>query len=190
MANTKSNKTGNSSNFKKTRWNTRQMTTMALFMALGILLSFIEFPILPGTDFLKFDASYVTALTVGFSFGPAAGCLVGVLVAWIHGLFSGNIWGALMNSIIVLGFVIPAAIAYKRDKGTVSVIIGLVISCACMVAVAIITNLIVTPIYLTGTVDAVIALLPVLIPFNIIKSVINAILAFILIRSLKTFLHS
>jgi ECF transporter S component (folate family) len=177
-------------NSRQTRWSARQLATMALFVALGIILSFIEFPLLPGTDFLKFDASSVTAMTIGFSFGPAAGCLVGVLVAWIHGLFSGNLWGALMNSVVVLAFVLPAAVAYKRNGGTASTVVGLVISCICMVAVAIIMNLVITPIYMGVPVEAVMAMiLPILLPFNILKAVINAVLSFVLLRSLRTFLH-
>lgn len=38
-------------------WSTKQLVTMALMCAIGVLLSFIEFPLLPGVTWLKFDAS-------------------------------------------------------------------------------------------------------------------------------------
>lgn len=171
------------------RWSTRQLTTMALLMAVGLILSFVEFPLLPGTDFLKFDASSVAALLGGFSYGPGSGCVIGILVAWIHGLFNGNLAGALMNSVVVIAFVLPAAFAYRRNPSIATKIIGLFISSICMITVAILMNLLVTPTYMGAPLEAVIALIsPVLLPFNILKALINAVLAFILERSLRSFL--
>ena len=173
---------------RSSRWSTRQLAAMALFTALGIILSFLEPSIIPGFEFLKYDASSVTALLCGLSFGPAAGSIVGVVTAWIHALISGNIWGAVMNTGTVLAFVLPASIAYKRSQTTAALIVGLVISCVCMIIVALLMNLVVTPIYTGMPLDAVIALLPVLLLFNSIKVVINSILSFIAIKSLKSFL--
>ena len=38
------------------RWDTRQLVTMALMCAIGVLLSFIEFPLLPGVTWLRVRA--------------------------------------------------------------------------------------------------------------------------------------
>ena len=38
------------------KWDTRQLVTMALMCAIGVLLSFVEFPLLPGVTWLKYDA--------------------------------------------------------------------------------------------------------------------------------------
>lgn len=54
-------------------WSTKQLVTMALMCAIGVLLSFIEFPLLPGVTWLKFDASNMPAMVSGFAFGPGAG---------------------------------------------------------------------------------------------------------------------
>lgn len=43
-------------------WSTKQLVTMALMCAIGVLLSFIEFPFLPGVTWLKFDASNMPAM--------------------------------------------------------------------------------------------------------------------------------
>lgn len=174
---------------RSSRWSARQLATMALFTALGIILSFVEFPLLPGTDFLKYDASQVTALLCGFNYGPAAGGIVGVVVAWMHALFTGNVWGAVMNTCVSLAFVLPASFAYKRSQKAVSIITGLVISSICSIAVAILMNLVVIPLYMGVPVDAIIAMiLPILLPFNILKATINSVLAFIFLQSLKNFL--
>lgn len=34
-------------------WSTKQLVTMALMCAIGVLLSFIEFPLLPGVTWLN-----------------------------------------------------------------------------------------------------------------------------------------
>jgi riboflavin transporter FmnP len=130
-------------------------------------------------------------MLLGFSFGPATGGLVGVMTAWIHGFLSGNLWGAVMNTATVLAFVLPAALFYKHNSGIASTVIGLVASAVLMVVVAIAMNLIVTPIYMGVPQEAVIAMvLPILLPFNCLKALINAVLAFVLLRSLRKFLHS
>ena len=68
------------------KWDTRQLVTMALMCAIGVLLSFVEFPLLPGVTWLKYDASAMPAMVCGFAFGPAAGLAVGYVGAIIHGI--------------------------------------------------------------------------------------------------------
>ncbi len=174
---------------RKGHWSTRQLVTMALFIAIGVILSFIEFPLIPGTDFLKYDASAVPAMIMAFAYGPASGCLVGVLTAAIHS-FDGNIWGGVMNMVIVMAYVLPASLLYRYKKTTISLVIGLVISCVTMVAAAILMNLVVTPIYAGIPVEAVISLIiPILLPFNILKALINSVLSFLVQKSLASFLR-
>jgi riboflavin transporter FmnP len=212
---------------------------MALFVAIGVILSFIEFPLIPGIEFLKYDASAIPALLSGFTYGPVAGCIVGILIAVIHAA-DGNFWGAVMNSGIVTAFVLPVALIYKyvvkermrkrlvrehpasdvtlkaplntpqgalqdtpqgvpQDApqkpqkadwvSNVILIMGLVLSCALMLVTAIGMNLVITPIYMGVPREAVIGLVvPAIIPFNIVKAVINSVLGFVLFKSLGHFL--
>ena len=51
------------------KWDPRQLVTMALMCAIGVLLSFVEFPLLPGVTWLKYDASAMPAMVCGFAFG-------------------------------------------------------------------------------------------------------------------------
>lgn len=106
-------------------WSTKQLVTMALMCAIGVLLSFIEFPLLPGVTWLKFDASNMPAMVSGFAFGPGAGVAVGILTAIIHGLLMADFTGALMNVLTVTCFVLPAAIIYKKKRTYPAAIGGL-----------------------------------------------------------------
>ena len=90
------------------KWDTRQLVTMALMCAIGVLLSFVEFPLLPGVTWLKYDASAMPAMVCGFAFGPAAGLAVGIVGAVIHGILMADFSGAIMNILVVTGFILPA----------------------------------------------------------------------------------
>lgn len=167
-------------------WSTRQLVTMALMCAIAALLSFIEFPLLPGVTWLKFDASNMPAMVAGFAYGPAGGIAVGIITAIIHGLLMADFTGALMNIMVVACFVLPAALIYKKMHTFTGAIIGLVFSIIAGVIGAIIGNLLLTPSWLGVPFDAVVALIiPVLIPFNIIKGLINAVLTFIIYKSIS-----
>ncbi|MCL1879468.1 MAG: ECF transporter S component [Actinomycetia bacterium] len=209
-------------NSLKPHWEARQLATMALFLALGVVLSFIELSLFPPAPFLKYDASNVPALLTGFSYGPAAGCLVGVLIAWIHSLFTGNFWGALVNTGVVIAYVLPASLIFRASgglakrsssrgknspmapsannidaanagqrgfSGNVALVLGLVVSSLVATAVALLLNILITPIYMGVPREAVIGMmLPILLPFNLLKSVINSVLGLILMKSLHSFI--
>ncbi len=167
-------------------WSTKQMVTMALMCAIGVILSFVEFPLLPGVTWLKFDASNMPAMVVGFGFGPGAGVAVGIVIAIIHGLLMADFTGALMNILTVSCFVLPAAIMYSKKRTYPIAIAGLVLSIIAATIGAIVGNLIVTPMWLGVPLDAVIAMIiPILIPFNLVKGLINAVLTLIIYKSIS-----
>lgn len=167
-------------------WSTKQMVTMALMCAIGVILSFVEFPLLPGVTWLKFDASNMPAMVVGFGFGPGAGVAVGIVIAIIHGLLMADFTGALMNILTVTCFVLPAAIMYSKKRTYPIAIAGLVLSIIAATIGAIVGNLIVTPMWLGVPLDAVIAMIiPILIPFNLVKGLINAVLTLIVYKSIS-----
>ena len=159
-------------------WSTKQLVTMALMCAIGVLLSFIEFPLLPGVTWLKFDASNMPAMVSGFAFGPGAGVAVGILTAIIHGLLMADFTGALMN--------VPAAIIYKKKRTYPAAIGGLALSIIAAMAGAVVGNLIVTPMWLGVPFEAVTAMIiPILIPFNLLKGLLNAVLTLVIYKSIS-----
>lgn len=167
-------------------WSTRQLVTMALMCAIGTLLSFIEFPLLPGVTWLKFDASNMPAMVAGFAYGPAGGVAVGIVTAIIHGLLMADFTGALMNILVVTCFVLPAALIYKKKRTYKFAIIGLVFSIIAGVIGSIVGNLLLTPSWLGVPFDAVVALIiPVLIPFNLLKGLLNSVITLIVYKSIS-----
>lgn len=173
------------------RWSTRTLVTLALLCAIGVLLSFLELPLLPGVTWLKYDASAVPALLAGFAFGPSGGIAVGVVGAAIHGILFADLSGAVMNMLCVVAFVGPAAALAGRCPSLGRQAAALADGVACMVAAAILGNLVITPAWLGVPLDAVIAMIvPVLLPFNLLKGILNAILATIAYRAVSGLLPS
>ena len=168
------------------KWDTRQLVTMALMCAIGVLLSFVEFPLLPGVTWLKYDASAMPAMGCGFACGPGAGLAVGIVGAIIHGILMADFSGAIMNILVVTGFILPAALVYRRKRTFKSGVVGLVLSAVAATIMAIVGNLIITPMWLGVPFDAVVTMiLPILTPFNLIKAGINAVLTLIVYKSIS-----
>lgn len=95
------------------RWSTKRIAMYALFVALSMAVSFIEFPIIPGVQWLKYDPSGIVCLVAGFAFGPAAAVIVSVL-GFVPHLFT-NPWGTLMAVLVALALSVPASLIYKEQ---------------------------------------------------------------------------
>ena len=169
-------------------WDTRQLATMALMCAIGVMLSFVEVPLMPAAPFLKYDASLVPAMVCGFAYGPGAGVAVGAIGAIIHGILLADLTGCIMNILVVVGFVLPAALVYARARTARFAIIGLSLGVIGALAAAVGGNLVLTPAYMGVPLQAVIDMLvPILIPFNLIKAVLNSILTFVVFKCIGSF---
>lgn len=167
-------------------WGTRELVTMALLCAIGVLLSFVEIPLLPSVPFLKFDPSLVPAMVCGFAFGPTGGLAVGVVGAIIHGILFADFTGCVMNILVVFGFILPAAIAYKKSRTYKAAVAGLCVSVVGATVMAIAGNLTLTPAYMGVPLQTVIdMIIPVFLPFNLIKAVINSVLTLAVYKAIS-----
>lgn len=182
-----SNTARTSSPYQNTnRWSTKQLVTMALMCAIAILLSFVEFPIIPAASFLKLDVALVPSTVVGFAYGPGPGVLVGIVCAVAHATITGNWVGALMNSIMAVAFILPATAIYARSRTFKSAMIGLVVSIVVLVVAAVVANLVIDPIFYGYPFDAVVGLIvPAIIPFNVIKGLVISLLTAIVYKSIS-----
>ncbi len=168
------------------RWDTRQLVIMALMAAIATLLSFVEIPILPAAPWLKYDPSFVPSMVTGFAYGAGPGVAVGLVTAILHIFMTGNFWGGVMNILVVCAYVIPASLIYVRKHTWRGAAIGLVIGSICQIIVAILANLVITPIYAGMPVESVIALIiPVLVPFNVLKVVLNSVITIAVYKAIS-----
>ena len=158
-------------------WSTRRIAITALFCAVSAMCTlFIEFPILPGVTFLKYDPSAIPALIAGFVFGPATGAIVSILPYLVHLATQSGIYGTVMAIIATLSLVLPASLVYQRNTTMRGAITGLAAGAVVCLACCILANIIITPIYMGAPRETVIGMIvPVLIPFNAIKIAINCV---------------
>lgn len=171
---------------ESSRWSTRQLVTMALFCALATVLSFIEFPIFPAAPFLKYDASFVPIMVGGFAYGAGPGIIIGMVTALLHGIITGNIAGAIMNILVVVGYVLPAALIYRKVHRRRGAVIGLIVGSLVSIGMAILGNLVITPLYTGTPLEAIIGMIiPILLPFNALKALINSLITLLCYKSIS-----
>ena len=170
------------------RWSTKRIAMYALFVALSMAVSFVEFPIVPGVEWLKYDPSGIVSLVAGFAYGPAAAAIVSVLGFLPH-LFT-NPWGTLMAVLVALALSVPAALIYRRNKTRKGAVIGIIVGAIVALVVAIVGNLIVTPFYAHMTTAQVVALIvPALLPFNALKFTIHGVITFLIYKPISNLLN-
>ena len=170
------------------RWSTRRIAVYALFVALSMAVSFIEFPLIPGVPWLKYDPSGIVSLVAGFAYGPAAAAIVSVL-GFVPHVFA-DPWGSLMAIAVALAMSVPAALVYRRARTRRGALAGIIVGAVVAVAVAIIGNLLVTPIYAHMTVEQVAAMIvPALLPFNLAKLAVHGVVTFLVYKPISNLLH-
>lgn len=170
------------------RWSTRRIAVYALFVALSMAVSFIEFPLIPGVPWLKYDPSGIVCLVAGFAYGPAAAVLVSVL-GFVPHVFA-DPWGSLMAIAVALAMSMPAALVYRRLRTRRGALIGIIAGAVVALAVAIIGNLLVTPIYADMTVEQVAAMIvPALLPFNLAKLAVHGVVTFLIYKPISNLLN-
>lgn len=170
------------------RWSTKRIAMYALFVALSMAVSFVEFPIVPGVEWLKYDPSGIVGLVAGFAYGPAAAVIVSVLGFLPH-LFT-NPWGTLMAVLVALALSVPAALIYRRNKTRKGAVIGIIVGAIAALAMAIVGNIIVTPFYAHMTTAQVVALIvPALLPFNALKFTIHGVVTFLIYKPISNLLN-
>lgn len=168
-------------------WSTKRIATTALFCAVAAIATlFLEFPILPGVTFLKYDPSAIVALVAGFAFGPGTGALVSVLPYLVHLATQSGIYGAFMAIVATLTLVLPAALVYQRMTSFKGAIIGMCVGAVVCLTCCILANIVVTPLYMGAPTETVIGMIvPVLIPFNVIKIAINCVVTALVYKPLS-----
>lgn len=159
-------------------WSTKRIAITALFCAVAAICTlFLQFPILPGVTFLKYDPSSIIALIAGFAFGPATGVVVSTIPYLPQAATETGIYGVIMAILATLSLVLPSSLVYKRNTTFKGALIGMGVGAVVCLVCCILANLIVTPIYMGAPVESVIDMIvPVLLPFNVLKIAINCVI--------------
>lgn len=175
------------------KFSVKTVALIGMFIALSFVVTFLS-KLIPINiaGFLTFDLKDVIVAICGFIMGPLPAVITAVISSLIEMLTissTGPI-GFVMNILSTCAFVVPAAILYHRKKKFTDALIGIIIGIICMAAIMILWNWLITPLYMGVPRDVVVAMLvPVFLPFNLIKGGINGALTLLLYKPVVTALR-
>ncbi|MBM3463091.1 MAG: ECF transporter S component [Armatimonadetes bacterium] len=177
----------------------RDTTRVSILSALGCLLMFVQVPLFPSAPFLTYDAGDIPVLIAAFALGPwkgvAAAALKNVLFLFLHptpDLFV----GAPMNFLAGASMAFVAGSLYQARKTKTRAIVSLVVGVAAMTVVMLGANLLVLPWFVRVFFPGVPAevkgamLLGTILPFNVLKGSINAVLCFLVYKRISPVLKA
>ena len=169
---------------------TRKLTVMAMLVAISIVLVYlIHFPIFPAAAFLEYDPADIPILIGTFAYGPAAGLLLTVVTCVIQGVTvsaGSGAYGIIMHLIATSTIVLVAGNIYRKKHTRAGAAIALICGTICWGIVMVIANHFITPLFMGVPVEVVDAmLLPVILPFNLIKAGVNSLITFIIYKTVS-----
>ncbi len=131
--------------------------------------------------FLKYDPKDIIITLGGLIWGPMTSFTVSVIVSLIEmvTISENGILGCIMNAVI-----------YKKKRTLKGAVVGLLSGSVAMVLVMMLWNYLIAPIYMGYPREAVAKLLlPAFLPFNLLKSGLNAGFTFLLYKPITTALR-
>ena len=162
---------------------TKKITTIGMLCAIAYAVMAVgRFPVVL---FLKYDPKDVIIAIGGFLFGPMTAFAISLITSLLEMVTlsdTGPI-GCLMNVLSSCAFACTAAWIYKRRRTLRGAVTGLAAGSVLMVLVMLLWNYLITPLYMGVERSQVAALLlPAFLPFNLVKSALNAAFTMLLYK--------
>ena len=174
---------------KDSSYKIKKMVILALISAMAYVITFVcRLPIMPSAPFLDLEFKSAVILIGAYIFGPLSGLVMSLVICLLEMVTfsSTGIIGCIMNILATVSIVCPASLIYKKKKSTSGAIIGIAVGAICMTIAMVLWNYLVTPLYMGIPREAIEAmLLPVFVPFNLIKAGLNGGAALFIFRPLS-----
>ena len=176
----------------QTHTSVKKMVLLAMLAATAyIIVALIRIPVVAVPP-LSYEAKDVVITIGGFMLGPMAAFIISLVVSLVEMVTistTGPI-GAIMNLLSSCSFACVASLIYKKKHTIFGALMGLICGTVTMVALMILWNWLITPIYLGYPRAAVeIMLIPIFLPFNALKGGLNTALVLALYKPLTTALR-
>ena len=171
---------------------TVKLAKMAMLCAISVVLMLLIRVPFPPAPFLVYDPADIPIIISAFAFGPMAALAMTAVVTFIQAFILGGdgLIGFFMHLVATGAFVLLAGSIYKKHKTKKTAVIGLLCGIVVMTITMMGWNLLITPMFLGVEREAVIAmLLPIIMPFNLLKAGINALVTFLTYKPIARFLH-
>ena len=186
----------------------RRLTMAALCGAVSFVLMYFSFSVPVLSPFAEFDFSALPGLIGGFILGPIGAIEIIVVKLGLKLLFKGSsslLTGELINFVLSLSYILPAAIYYRRHKTKKGAVIGLTLGTLIGVAASIPANVLLTfPLYIKiygmnweGIIEICAAVNPwiksiptmvafSIVPFNLISRAVTSLITLLVYKKLST----
>ena len=174
------------------KMTTSKLAKLAMMTAVSVVLLLIIRIPFPPAPFLVYDPADVPIYITAFAFGPVEGLIVTLIVCLIQafGLGGDGLYGFVMHFVATGIVAVAIGMMYQKNKTKKTAIKALITGVVVAVIVMCLMNILVTPVYMGAPREAVIAMIPtVIIPFNLLKAGINAVLTFLLYKRISGLLH-
>ena len=174
---------------KRKVFTVKSIAVIGVLSALSIVLVWaVHFPIL--ASFLEYDPADIPILVASLLYGPVVGLTVTVVTAVVQGLTvsaESGIYGIIMHIIATGCLVLVSSTIYKFHKTIKGAILGLAAGVLAMTGVMLLANMLIVPLFNPAmTADDIKAmLLPVFLPFNLLKGTINAVVTFFIYKPIS-----
>ena len=169
---------------------TKKLTTLAMLSAMAfVAVALIR---IPAVEFLKYEPKDVIITIGGFLFGPIASVIISTVTSLVEmvTISETGFYGLVMNIIGSVSFAATAALIYQKKRTVGGAVLGLLVGIAVMAPVMLLWNYIVTPVYMGQPRKAIAGmLLPVFLPFNLIKGGLNAAITMLIYKPVVTALR-
>ena len=177
----------------RARMSTRSLTTLAMLTAIAYVVMILSKMLPQVANFLQMDLKDTVISIGGFLFGPLSAAIISIVVAVVE-MFTvsdtGPI-GCIMNVLATCAFTCTAAFVYKRFHTRRGAVIGLALGTVCLTVVMLLWNYLITPIYMGMDREQVVVpmLIPVFLPFNLVKGGLNMALILLIYKPVVTALR-
>lgn len=169
---------------------TKKITAAAMLSAIAYVV--MALGRIPVVLFLSYDPKDIVITLGGLIWGPLTAFAVSVIVSVIEMVTVSDtgVIGCVMNIMSTCAFACMAAVIYRKFRSLKGALAALGAACVAMTAVMLLWNYLVTPIYMGYPREAVAQLLlPAFLPFNLLKSGLNAAFTFLLYKPVVTALR-
>lgn len=176
------------------RYKLSYWLSWAMIGAISFLIMKISIPILPGADYLKVDISDSLVALSTLVFGPFGGSMIAVIKTFLNLAISGfnpiSAVGNIAALLASLAYILPFYFISKKKPQKVSYqILGLVVGTVCLTIVMSVANyFFLMPMYITMMgfkINSTLLnyVLVTIVPFNLIKGLINSIIVILLAKA-------
>ena len=176
----------------------RRYTQIAVLGAIAFTFMYLDTPIPPFPPYLQYDPGEVPALIAAFALGPAAGVAVELLKALLISLLRsgelGGPFGVFMNLLAGVTLVTVAGLYYQVEHTRRGALRGLALGIVATTAVMVLANVILTPNpppfgFGLPRAQVISLILPALLPFNLLKGTLSALLTFYVYKRVRGYLY-